>query len=123
MECLQVLIEAGCDLAIRGNYGHTALSVAASCGHADCMQLLLDHKPTYTYEFNRTLLMVAASSGDPECLRIAFNAETPNLTRTDGNNDTAEDIACEEGHSEAFAAALEAYNATKLTKCKREDSD
>ena len=121
VECLRLLIEAGCDLTLHADLGSTALSVAASCGHADCMQLLLDHKPTYTYTYgpDRTLLMVAASSGDPECLRIAFNAETPNLTQTDRNNKTAEDIAREEGHSEAFAAALEAYNATKLTKkCK-----
>ena len=122
VECLQVLIEAGCDLAMGGDYGDTALSIAVR-GHADCMQLLLDAgapKPTAPF----TLLMAAARSGDPECLRIAFNAETPNLTTTDRSGKTAEDIAREAGHSSAFAAALEAYNATKPTKKrKREDSD
>ena len=126
-ECLQVLIEAGCDLAMGGDYCDTALSMATWRGHADCMQLLLDaggHKGTVYGYSNRTLLMLAASSGDPECLRIAFNAETPNLTKTDDDNKTAEDIAREAGHSSAFAAALEAYNATKPTKKrKREDSD
>ena len=126
VECLQVLIEAGCDLARRGDYGDTALSVAAWRGHADCMQLLLDagSQQPATFGSRRTLLMAAASSGDPECLRIAFNAETPNLTQTDQCNETAEDIARKAGHSNAFTAALKAYNATKPTKKqKREDSD
>ena len=127
VECLQVLIEAGCDLAMGGDYSDTALSIAACRGHADCMQLLLDaggHEPATTFGNKHTLLMAAARSGDPECLRIAFNAETPNLTTTDRSGKTAEDIAREAGHSNAFAAALEAYNATKPTKKrKREDSD
>ena len=128
VECLQVLIEAGCDLAMKGDYGNTALSVAADYGHADCMQLLLDaggHAPNATLVYgNHTLLMIAAHSGDPECLRIVFKAETPNLAKKDKYGMTAEDIARSKGHSEAFAAALEAYNAAKQTKKrKREDSD
>ena len=128
VECLQVLIEAGCDIAMKGNHGDTALSVAADYGHADCMQLLLDaggHAPNATLVYgNHTLLMHAASSGDPECLRIAFKAETPNLAKKDYDGRTAEDMARRAGHSEAFAAALEVYIAAKQTKKrKREDSD
>ena len=126
VECLQVLIEAGCDLWIEGDHGSTALGVAAF-GHSGCMQLLLDAgaDPTATYgSSNRTLLMLAAYYGDPECLRIAFESDTPNLTRTNDWGMTAEDTARRAGHSEAFAAALEAYNAAKQTKKrKREDSD
>ena len=117
VECLRVLIEAGCDPAMVGDDGDTALSVAAEYGHADCMQLLFDaggHKPNATFgTIKHTLLMLAAGSGDPECLRIAFEAETPNLTKKNDLGHTAEDVAHRRGHSEAFAAALEAYNAAK----------
>ena len=128
VECLQVLIEAGCNVAMHADYGDTALSDAASHGYADCMQLLLDagdHTPNATFGYScHTLLMLAAGSGDPECLRLAFKADAPNLTQTCDGGMTAEDLARGAGHSEAFAAALEAYNAAKQTKKrKREDSD
>ncbi|XP_034978415.1 ankyrin repeat domain-containing protein 60 [Zootoca vivipara] len=73
-EAVDFLIQNGADVAYKTPLGRTALHVAVTSGHCDCMELLLGHGAKISDEDNDgyNAVMLARQWGQKECERRLF---------------------------------------------------
>ena len=83
-ESVQLLIDAGANIADQDNDGYTALSVALMWNASQVLELLVNAKANVEPQDNsgRTVLMLAAASGNTACIRLLLHAKSSQQTNT-----------------------------------------
>ncbi|KAI8919228.1 hypothetical protein DFJ77DRAFT_267138 [Powellomyces hirtus] len=87
------LIEAGCNVSIQSNNGHTPLMIASGKGFVDLVELLLNNRadPTTVNKFGDTAYDLAAQAEEPYICEILQNSEQDVIerrNRASGNSQT-----------------------------------
>lgn len=100
VESVRQLIQDGVDV-VDDCYGSTALAWAATNGHLDCVQLILDHNADVNHAniFGRTALIEAAYKGHTDCVRVLL-ARRADVNHASNSSNTALDYAERGNHSE-----------------------
>ena len=82
---LECQIKAGIKSELCDNRGQTALHVAVSRNHRECVRILLDDDMVHGKEFHRawTLMRIAAIQGLPEFARLAIESEADFFSQPD----------------------------------------
>ncbi len=107
LEGVQALLAAGADPNIKGEYGHTALTLAARNGHRDVVKALLaqDADPNIKDQQGNTALIIAARNGYVAIVQaLLAQGADPNVQNEDG--DTALHLAASCAHDAKLAQFL-----------------
>ena len=85
IEKIKQLLDQGADIDVTNKHDLTALMIAASMGHIDCVHALIAARPKVdaTSQYGLTALMYAAHEGHLEVVNMLLVAcVDPNLTIT-----------------------------------------
>ena len=97
---LQTLLKKGADVNLPNEDGRTPLSIAASRGHKEVLEILLKHPNidlNQADELNKTPLMYAAEEDQKECVKLLLSHK-PSLEVRDKEGRTALSLAAIKGN-------------------------
>ena len=106
---LSIVLNDIIDINTKDVNGDTALTVAAGCGHIDCVQLLLDRNADVNSKDNRrgmAALIVAAIVGKIECMRLLLERGA-DVNSRDNDGHTSLLFATQEGKIECMRLLLD----------------
>lgn len=98
LECVQVLLEAGCDAEMMHTMG-TPLFLAARFGHALCVKLMMEPRfriPLFVQGMHdgRTALHAACCNGHLSCVQLLLKPSTQDVDIRDNSGSTPLHLAC-----------------------------